>query len=418
MSRNSKHLALILALVSVALIGALMPAYAQDVTEVIYWTTTDDITATDLLEEFNSTHPDIRIVAEMVPYQQHYDRVTTGFAAGALPDLISVPNVNAGKTWASAGILMPLDSYIASSSISEDDYFEAAWAPGVLDGQVYGIPKDIDTRGLAYNIDLFKEAGLEPPTNWEEFLAAAQALTHDDVYGFTPECGGGGGCMVYDFGMFVVGNGGYIVSPDGTQCWANRPETVQALEFWVQLDPYTLKGWWEMTNEMDTLFANGKVGMMVAGPWKMSMEDINPDMVLGVNYDIAPFPGSGNPGAPEYTGTMGGWMMSISSTSEKADAAWQYIEWLQDPARIAQYTSALPISHASATEPRWEAKQYTEVYIPLALPNSRPPAGLSPAVLEIYDLELTAVQLAVLGQATPQQALDDLCAKVDPLLAS
>lgn len=417
MSKSLKHLTVITALTFVVLIGALAPAKAQDVTKIVYWTTTDDPTSTDLLAEFNASHPDIEVVAETVPYQQHYDRVTTGFAAGSLPDIISVPNVNAGKAWASAGILLPLDDYIAkSSTVKEDNYFPAAWAPGVLDGKVYGIPQSIDTRGLAYNIDLFKQAGLKPPTNWEEFLAAAKALTSGDTYGFSPECGGGGGCMVYDFGMFVVGNNGYIVSPDGKECWANKKEAVDALDYWVKLDPYTLKGWWEMTSEMDTLFANGKVGMMVAGPWKMTMEKINPKMVLGVNYDIAPFPGSGNPGAPEYAGTMGGWMESISSTSEHPDQAWEFIEWLQDPARIAIYTSALPTTKASASEPKWSAKQYIDVYIPLALPASRPPAGLSPAVLEIYDLELTAVQSAVLGQATPQQAMDDLCAKVSPLL--
>jgi len=109
-------------------------------------------------------------------------------------------------------------------------------------------------------------------------------------------------------------------------------------------------------------------------------------------------------------------MFSIASTSQHPDEAWQYIEWLQDPELIAVHTSALPITYASATQPRWSAKQYSDVYIPLALPNSRPPAGLSSAVLEIYDLELTAIQSAVLGQVTPQQAMDDLCAQVDPLL--
>ncbi len=400
-------------------------AEAEKVT-IVYWSQDDTNELQEgLIDEFNEAHPGIEVLVETVPYQQHYDRVVTAFAAGALPDVIRVPNVNAGKAWASAGMLLPLDDYLANSEISAEDYFESAWLPGVLDGVVYGIPQSIDTRGLGYNIDLFAEEGLELPTNWDEFMTVSKALTKDtdgdgaiDQYAFSPECGGGGGCLVYDFGMFLVGNNGYIVSPDGKECWANKKEAVEALEFWVDLDEYTLKGWWEMSDEMDTLFANGKVAMMVAGPWKMdTFPEINPDIVLGEKFDIAPFPGSGNEGAPPYAGTMGGWMWSIAATSEHPDEAWTFIEWMQAPELIAKHTDALPVSHASAEEPRWEAEQYVNVYIPKAVPNSRPPAGLSPAVLEIYDLEADAVQAAVLGEKTPQQAMDDLCAQIDPLLA-
>jgi ABC-type glycerol-3-phosphate transport system substrate-binding protein len=405
-----------------------VPAAAEKV-QIVYWGIADGTEILEkpptLIDEFNASHTDIEVLVETAPYQQHYDRVVTAFAAGALPDVIRVPNVNAGKAWAAGGMLLPLDEYIAASSIKAEDYFEAAWLPGVLDGVVYGIPQSIDTRGLGYNIDLFTKEKLQLPTNWDEFLAVAKALTKDtdgdgaiDQYGFTPECGGGGGCLVYDFGMFVVGNNGYIVSPDGTECWANKKEAVEALEYWVELNPYILKGWWEMSNEMDTLFAQGKVAMQVSGPWKMtSIPGINPDMVLGKNFDIAPFPGSGHEGAPPYAGTMGGWMWSIASTSKHPAEAWKFIEWMQDPKRIARHTDALPVSKAAAGEPRWEAKQYVEVYVPKALPYSRPPAGLSPAVLEIYELEANAVQSAVLGEKTPQQAMDDLCKDVNPLLA-
>ena len=45
--------------------------------------------------------------------------------------------------------------------------------PGLHDGSVI----------MFYRTDLFEQAGLAPPTNWDEYLAAAQALNSGDVAG-------------------------------------------------------------------------------------------------------------------------------------------------------------------------------------------------------------------------------------------
>ena len=177
-------------------------------------------------------------------------------------------------------------------------------------------------------------------------------------------------------------------------------------------------GWFNMTSELADLFAQGKVGMIIAGPWYVdNVPKANPNMKLGETWDIAPWPGSGKDGAPQYAATMGGWMWSIGVTSQHPDAAWDVLQWMQAPERVATYTSALPTGPTVGQEPRFQANYYQDVYIPKMLPNSRPPAGLSPAVLEIYKLESDAVQLAVVGEKTPQQAMDDLCAQVTPLLS-
>ena len=39
--------------------------------------------------------------------------------------------------------------------------------------------------GLVYNRDMFREAGIQPPQDWEQFIQAAETMTTQDRYGFT-----------------------------------------------------------------------------------------------------------------------------------------------------------------------------------------------------------------------------------------
>ena len=74
-----------------------------------------------------------------------------------------------------------------------DDYVEAFATAVMYEGKMYGLPYDGESTGLFYRTDLFEAAGVAgPPKTWEEFEAAAQALTNTDErrYGyilFAPE---------------------------------------------------------------------------------------------------------------------------------------------------------------------------------------------------------------------------------------
>ena len=48
---------------------------------------------------------------------------------------------------------------------------------GSMAGKLFGIPKYTDTIGVFYNKDLLAQAGVTPPTTWDELRAAAQQLT-------------------------------------------------------------------------------------------------------------------------------------------------------------------------------------------------------------------------------------------------
>ncbi|OGF44522.1 MAG: hypothetical protein A2452_12840 [Candidatus Firestonebacteria bacterium RIFOXYC2_FULL_39_67] len=67
--------------------------------------------------------------------------------------------------------LMSLDD-----SITKDMYFKGALEACTINGQVYGIPDDVDSRHLFYRKDLLNKYGITPPETWQELIDAAKYI--------------------------------------------------------------------------------------------------------------------------------------------------------------------------------------------------------------------------------------------------
>ena len=77
--------------------------------------------------------------------------MATNFASKNVPDLFYV-DAAYGQTWADQGFLEPLDDYIAKSGFDTSTFFPGYLAPFKgSDGKIYGLPKDGNTIGMAYN---------------------------------------------------------------------------------------------------------------------------------------------------------------------------------------------------------------------------------------------------------------------------
>ncbi|MGH8262632.1 MAG: extracellular solute-binding protein, partial [Steroidobacteraceae bacterium] len=132
---------------------------------------------TDLVPEFERTHPGVRIEVQQLAWTAAHEKLLTAFAGNATPDLCQL-----GNTWipefSTLDALEPLDERIAASkAIDRSDYFEGIWATNVIDGKTYGVPWYVDTRLLFYRKDLLKQAGYDaPPKTWPEWHAMMRAI--------------------------------------------------------------------------------------------------------------------------------------------------------------------------------------------------------------------------------------------------
>ena len=103
-------------------------------------------------------------------------------------------------------------------------------------GDEYSICWYLMPYTYAYDQDVFEEAGLDPPTNWDEMVEVTQALNEGDVVEF----GLGAGLnasfytMYYHWGARLAQLGGDLYDENNCAVF-NSAEGVQAMEDWKEL---------------------------------------------------------------------------------------------------------------------------------------------------------------------------------------
>ena len=280
-------------------------------------------------KQFEKLYPNIDVKLQDVPAEQMQDKLTTQIAGNNAPDAAYVDNGTVGA-FAPRQALVDLDPYIAKSIAVEPDDYVAAFRKSVTNkGKMYGLPFDGESTGLFYRTDLFKQAGIDgPPETWDEFMDAAKKLTNKEKkqYGFiafAPEA-------AYYWYPWLWQTGERAMSADGKVTF-NSARGKKAGEFYVDLarnysPPDQLNA-----NSYDgrVAFANGKVGMYVAGAW-FAGTMINEFPKTKGKWASAPLPKDA-----QCATTIAGDALVIFNQSKNKDAAWKWIEFLSAPQNMA-----------------------------------------------------------------------------------
>jgi multiple sugar transport system substrate-binding protein len=209
-----------------------------------------------------------------------------------------------------------------------DDLSPAHMALGTYEGANYAVPFAAEGSFLIYNRGLFEEAGLDPdspPTNWEEILEAARAITAlgDDTYGyyFAGSCAG---CNAFTFLPYIWASGGDVLSADYSEPTLDDPMVRAALEFYRTMwEEGLIPEGAEIDNGADFVnaFGSGKIGMAGTGAFGISTyKNDHPEIDFGVTL---------LPGMEGGTASFGGGdVIGIPTGSPYIEEAWEFIEWL------------------------------------------------------------------------------------------
>ncbi|MCD9023783.1 ABC transporter substrate-binding protein [Cohnella silvisoli] len=125
----------------------------------------------EINRRFEEKYPNIKIEYEGAPIDQFVTVIKTKLASGDAPDIFTIGAGTAKDPFVNAGYLLDLS----------DQPWVSRLTPGALrsattNGKVYGLPRSQNVIGVIYNKKLFKDLGLEVPTDWEAFLQTAQKL--------------------------------------------------------------------------------------------------------------------------------------------------------------------------------------------------------------------------------------------------
>jgi multiple sugar transport system substrate-binding protein len=360
-------------------------------------------------EDFNAAQTNYVLNIRNLAFTDFNQQVTTAIAAEATPDLMIVDNPDNAR-YAAAGALADLTNKVNAWG-QADKFLPGPWNSTLWDGKNYGIPLGSNTVVLWINTDLATAAGLDinnPPKTWDEFETWAGKMTDkaNGIYGTAllakkDETG------TFLFLPWILQNGGDLQHLDS-------PESIAALAFWTKLvdEGYAPKS--AVTDgfaEIYTQFTSGKAGMMISGTWNVnSIPKDAPDL----KWMVATLPS-----AKQAASSLGGENWAMFAASKQQDGAWEFLKFVTDPAYGTKMTDCMgyipsrtdvlaQVAAKSANDPT--------MLVFLKQMESAAARGPLPNWSDASAVVQQAMQEALSGQKTPEQAMQDAAVAMKSVL--
>lgn len=217
-----------------------------------------------------------------------------------------------------------LISQIHFMQVENSQYLPNSIASVTFDGELYSVPKTIETLILFYNKDLLKE----PPTTLEEYVDLSKKLRKKGKYGLLAKWE-----LFYTTYALMNGYGAYIfrTDNDGTinlnSYGLDTDGAVESLKVLRKMSKadlvYDCLSGVDGYNRMYELFSSKKAIAVINGPW--AIEDY---LKAGINFGITTLPTlpNGKPMAG-FLGTKG---YSISKWSTHKDLAEDFLRFINE----------------------------------------------------------------------------------------
>lgn len=202
----------------------------------------------------------------------------------------------------------------------KDDFNDAVMKRFTFDGKVHGIPQTIDMQLLFYRPSILQAAGVNPPTTFEELVAAANAVATPDTGGFY--AGNDGGVAVLGT-MLLWASGHTQLDEERTKAAFLTDEFYAALTAYREFS--TSKGLLQAASAewySGAPFAQGETAMQWTGLWTL------PEMIAAHGDDVAvlPFPRIGATGRPAVP--FGAFGACVAAKGRNVQAAKDFVKWL------------------------------------------------------------------------------------------
>lgn len=375
--------------------------------------------------QFEAANPGIDVEAI---YSGNYTETTTRALTAAragTPPTVAVLLATDIFTLMDAEVIVPVDRFIQTE---EDKAWLAGFMPAYLasaqvDGHLWSIPFQRSTAVMYYNKEAYAEAGLDPeqpPRTWEELVEHGKALTKRDAAGNVTRWGigipGSSNAAHWLFGALVAQNGGRLSNSEGTETYFDSPEVIEALQFWVDLNrvhgihPPGVQEWGTTPSD----FMEGRLAIA----WTTTGNLTNIRRNATFDFGVAPYPGN-----PEPASVLGGGNLYIfaGASEEEQAAAFEFIKFMTSPELQADW--CIQTGYIAPRDDSWETEalkayvaevpqaEVARRQIPVSVPEISTYEGQ-----RVNETLNAAIQAALTGQATPEEALKAAQAEAERIL--
>ncbi|WP_075859753.1 ABC transporter substrate-binding protein [Carboxydothermus pertinax] len=373
----------------------------------------DDIR--QMTEAFMKENPNIKVNLTFVPYEALHDKIVTSAAAGtggfdvALVDCIWTPEL------AQAGFIKDITGKIDQNLLN--DIFPGVLSAVEYNGKLYGMPWLNDTKYLFYNKEILEKAGIKnPPATWDELLADARIIKNKGLVKYPIIWSWAQAeAVVCDYTTLVGAFGGEIIDKNGNPV-LNQGAGLEALKFMKKsLDeglsnPASRES---LEEDVRRIFSQGEAAFAINWTYMYNLANDPKESKVAGKVEIALMPGSDKAKSASVNGGMG---LAILKNTKHEEEALKYLLFMANKDNQKKYAKlALPIYKSLYNDP--EVKKGQEKLVEIAQEQyqyivNRPQVSWYPELSQALQVE---IQNALLGKKTPEQALNDVAAKVKQL---
>ncbi|SFL45837.1 ABC transporter substrate-binding protein [Halanaerobium salsuginis] len=151
-----------------------------------------------VIDLFEKQHPEINIEPQYTGWSGYWEQMSAQAAGGNLPDVMQHDRMYLTQ-YIDNDRILSLNSYVESGIL---DISNVDQPMEIVDDQLYGVTLGVNAFAVAYNKEMFDEAGIAEPSpdwTWQDFMATARELkeklpikygstilpgAHRDVFGF------------------------------------------------------------------------------------------------------------------------------------------------------------------------------------------------------------------------------------------
>ncbi|KZE78681.1 ABC transporter substrate-binding protein [Paenibacillus elgii] len=372
-----------------------------------------------MVSAFNASQNEITVKALS---NQDPQKQLTAISGGSAPDLMFTFWNNIGP-WSEAGAVLNLDDFVKQANFDTKKIIPAALERMKVDGKVYGFPISMSMASrLYYNKKMFQDAGIsKPPETLEEMFEVSKKLTKKDgkngyeQVGFIPDYP----WIDNVFWPIIFGGSwddgkGKLTAAQKANVDAIAYQTEYYKEFGSEGISKFKSGMGKADTPQDPLVTS-KLGMMIG--WENMYNDKRGE---GGAIGVAPFPYPKERPELKNAGMVSPVAMFIPAKAKNKEAAWKVMQYfLSEDVQIEYATKAktIPVLLSALDNPKLTKNEATkslwEFY------ESAKSANLNGFPNSVYINEyLQALneetEKALKGQITPQQAMDNVVAKIQP----
>jgi maltose/maltodextrin transport system substrate-binding protein len=312
-------------------------------------------------------------------------------AAGKGPDIWIWAHDRIGE-WIAGGLLQPLNP--SKKVIADID--PLAMKAFTVGGKVWGYPMSIEAVSLVYNKALVPT----PPKTFEEVIALDKKLSAQ-----------GKKAILWDYNNtyftwpLLAANGGYPfkLKADGTYDPADtgvaNAGALKGAETLAKLvkDGVMPKG--SGYAEMEAGMAQGKVAMMINGPW--SWDNLKKS---NIDFGVAKIPAVGGKKASPFVGVLGA---MISKASPNRDVAIEFIEnHMLTVKGLKMVNDDVPLGTPASKALYNELKADAKIQATMASAQDGAPMPNNPEMGRFWSSMASALQNMTEGRQAPKDALD------------